>query len=359
MTLISRAPSHYRPRRTRQRCGRFSVHPMADHGRGRLLYRDGSVQAILLSPLHGTARFAPQSKVNADGGTEPPNRRERTEAMRRSGLAAIAAATLFSSQAAESQPVSLPVALTYADLADLAVTAPVAAHVRIARAERLRAEEAASAPAGHRRFLVEADIVALIRGAQGMPARIRYLVDLPNDARGRAADLRRRSEWLLLASRAPARPEELRLVAPDAQLPYSAELAERLRAILRESSAATAAPRITGIGRAFHVPGSLPGESETQFFLQTANNRPISISVLRRPNEPARWGVSLTEVIDEAAPSPARDTLLWYRLACSLPAQLPRASLGEANAEEAGAIETDYRLVIENLGRCPRNRPRA
>ncbi|MGQ0661157.1 MAG: hypothetical protein ACT4N3_09855 [Sphingosinicella sp.] len=236
------------------------------------------------------------------------------------------------------------------------MTAPIAAHVRIARVDRLRAEEAASAPAGHRRFLVDADIVALIRGAQGMPARIRYLVDLPNDARGRPADLRRRSEWLLLASRSPVRPEELRLVAPDAQLPYSAELAERLRAILRESNAATAAPRITGIGRAFHVPGSLPGESETQFFLQTANNRPISISVLRRPNEPPRWGVSLTEVIDEAAPSPARDTLLWYRLACSLPAQLPRASLSEASAEEGRAIEADYRFVMETLGRCQRNR---
>jgi hypothetical protein len=171
--------------------------------------------------------------------------------------------------------------------------------------------------------------------------------------------LRRRSEWLVLASRSPVRAEELRLAAPDAQIAYAPELAERLRAILRESSAATAAPRITGIGRAFHVPGSLPGESETQFFLQTANGRPISVSVLRRPNEPPRWGVSLTEVIDEAAPSPARDTLVWYRLACSLPAQLPRASLSEASAEEVRAIESDYRLVMENLGRCVRSRRRA
>ena len=43
-----------------------------------------------------------------------------------------------------------------------------------------------------------------------------------------------------------------------------------LRAIVRESSAADAAPRIVGIGRAFYVPGSLAGESETQFFLLTA-----------------------------------------------------------------------------------------
>lgn len=272
------------------------------------------------------------------------------------GLWTAAGLLLLTSQAAESQTDSAIQAVTYADLADLSVAAPIAAHVRLARVERLREAEAPTAPEGHRRFLVEADIVALIRGPNGLPARIRYLVDLPNDSRGRPADLRRRSEWLLLASRSETRPDELRLAAPDAQLAYTPDLAERLRAILRESSLAGAPPRITGIGRAFHVPGSLPGESETQFFLQTANGRPISISVLRRPNEPPRWGVSLTEVIDEAAPTPARDTLVWYRLACSLPATLPRASLSEAGADEARAIEADYRLVMENLGRCTRNR---
>lgn len=274
------------------------------------------------------------------------------------GLRAAAGLLLVASQAAESQTDSPAPALTYADLADLAIAAPVAAHVRVARVERLREAEAPNAPPGHRRFLVEADIVALIRGPSGLPARIRYLVDLPNDSRGRPAELRRRSEWLLLASRSTVRPEELRLAAPDAQLAYTPELAERLRTVLREASASGAAPRITGIGRAFHVPGSLPGESETQFFLQTEGNRPISISVLRRPNEPPRWAVSLTEVIDEAAPSPARDTLLWYRLACSLPAELPRQSLSESSAEEARAIEADYRLVMESLGRCARNRTR-
>lgn len=274
------------------------------------------------------------------------------------GLRAVVCLSLLAGQAAESQTNSAATALTYADLADLALTAPIAAHVRIARVERLREAEAPSTPAGHRRFLVEADIVALIRGPSGLPARIRYLVDLPNDSRGRSAEIRRRSEWLLLASRSTARPEELRLAAPDAQLPYTPEQAERLRGVLREASAAGAPPRIIGIGRAFHVPGSLPGESETQFFLQTEGNRPISISVLRRPNEAPRWAVSLTEVIDESAPSPTRDTLLWYRLACSLPAELPRQSLSEASAEEARAIEADYRLVMENLGRCPRNRAR-
>jgi len=276
--------------------------------------------------------------------------------IRKAALAAGAVLLIANSQTTETQTLSSAGGVTYADLADRALPPPIAAHIRIARVDRLRTEEAASAPPGHRRFLVDADIIALIRGPAGLPARIRYLVDLPNDARGRPADLRRRSEWLIFASRSTVRPDELRLASPDSQLAFAPETADRVRALLREAAAPGAAPRITGIGRAFHVPGSLPGESETQFFLQAAGDRPISISVLRRPNQEPRWGVSLTEVIDEAAPSPARNTLLWYRLACSLPQRLPRQSLSEANAEEARAIEADYRLVMEALGRCERNR---
>ena len=119
-----------------------------------------------------------------------------------------------------------------------------------------------------------------------------------------------------------------------------------------------APPRLTGIGRAFHVPGSLPGESETQIFLQTAGGRPISLTVLRRPGQQPRWAVALSEIVDEAAAPPAPDTLLWYRLACTLPAALPPQSLSEASAEEAQAIRADYAVVIDGLGRCTRHRSR-
>jgi hypothetical protein len=270
-----------------------------------------------------------------------------------------AAAALIAAQPVESQTVSPPPPrLTYADLADLALAAPIAVHLRIRDADALDAREAPNLPPGRRRFLVEADVVALIRGAGGLPARVGYLVDLANDSRGHAARLRRRDEVLVLAARVPNRPAELRLAAPDAQLPYSAETAARLRAILRESSAADAAPRIAGIGRAFHVEGSLPGEGETQIFLQTADQRPISLNILRRPGEQTRWSVALSEIVDEAAAPPAPETLLWYRLACTLPPRLPQQSLSEAGPDEAQAIQADYRLVIDGLGPCARTRGR-
>ncbi len=175
--------------------------------------------------------------------------------------------------------------LTYADLADLGAGAPVVAHLRVRGSDRLGEREAATVPQGFTRFEIEAEVVALIRGAGGVPARVRYLVDLPNDSRGRPARITRRSEYLVFATRVPTRPDELRLVTADAQLAYSGAAAELLRGIVREASAAEAPPRITGIGRAFSVPGSLPGESETQIFLLTADQRPISLTVLRRPGE--------------------------------------------------------------------------
>jgi len=270
-----------------------------------------------------------------------------------------AGAALLLAQPIESQPIPpAPAGLTYADLADLSLAAPVVAHLRVRDADTLDPRDAPNLPPGRRRFLVEADIVALIRGAGGLPARVSYLVDLANDSRGRPARLRRGDELLVLAVRAPNRPAELRLVAPDAQLPYAPETAERLRAILRDSSAAGAAPRLTGIGRAFHVEGSLPGESETQIFLQAAGDRPISLNILRRPGEQPRWSVALSEIVDEAARPPAPETLLWYRLACTLPPRLPPQSLNEATPEESRAIEADYRLVLDGLGPCARTRAR-
>lgn len=258
--------------------------------------------------------------------------------------------------AADSQPLPAPLSFTYADMADLALAAPVAAHVRVARATALRERDVTGVPPGHRRFYVEAELVSLIRGPGGFPSTVAYLVDLPNDFRGRAARIERRSEFLLLAAPVSGRTGELRLVAPDAMLPYAPAEAERLRAILREAARSDAPPRITGIGRAFHVPGALPGESETQIFLQTADNRPVSLTVLRRPGQRPQWAVALSEIVDDAAAPPAPDTLLWYRLACTLPPALPAQSLRDASRAEANAIQADYRLVIERLGPCRRAR---
>jgi hypothetical protein len=270
-------------------------------------------------------------------------------------MTAAAALTILAATPGESlAPQVAAPALAYADLADLGLAAPVVAHVRIVEAIELKGARAAGVRPGLTRFYVEADTVSLLGGASGIAARVRYLVDLPRDSAGRAPKLRKRAEYILFAEPVAGRPGELRLIAPDAQLAWSAGQADTLRSILREARGGGAPPQVTGIGRAFHVPGSLPGESETQIFLQTADGRPVSLNVLRRPGQTPRWSVALSEIVDDAAEPPRPETLLWYRLACTLPPVLPRQSLVEADSPDA--IRADYRLVIDGLGRCDRTR---
>ena len=267
-------------------------------------------------------------------------------------LLAVVLAT-FSAQA-DSQPAAT--APTYADLADLALAAPIAAQVRVAKAVQVEAKRAIGLRPGLARFYVEASLVSLVRSPTTLPARLSWVVDLPLDGKGKPAKPRKGTDYLLLAAPVPGRPGELRLIAPDAQIGFTPQRAEQLRSIVREATSALPPPRIAGIGRAFHVPGAVRGESETQFFLQTAEGRPVSLSVLRRPGATPLWAVALSEIVDEAAAAPAPGTLLWYRLACGLPRMLPRQSLAEADAEAAAAIQADYRFILDRLGPCLRSR---
>src|SRR4051794_25231493 len=111
--------------------------------------------------------------------------------------------------------------LSYADAADLALAAPVVAHVRVAEAIALKDAPASGVPAGLARLYVAADVIGLIRAPGALPARIAYLVDLPRDASGKAPRLKKGTELLVLAAPVPGRDGDLRLVARDGQLPYS------------------------------------------------------------------------------------------------------------------------------------------
>ena len=271
-------------------------------------------------------------------------------------LACLAISTPFASYAAVPQQPIVNNSFSYADLADLAVDAPIVAGVLVSDAIQLKGAQAADVPAGMARFYVEATVQTLVRGADGLQAQVNYLTDVPLGPSNRPPKLRK-ARMLLLAAPVPGRPGTLQLVAPDAQISWTPDAEQRLRAILLEATAKDAPPHITGVGNAFHVPGAIPGESETQIFLTTQDGRPISLSVLRRPDETPRWAVALGEMVDEAAAPPKPDSLLWYRLACFLPANLPDSAIASMGDADAVATRDDYRLIIEGLGPCNRTRP--
>ncbi len=256
---------------------------------------------------------------------------------------------------AYSQPVPPVDPLQYAGLADLSVNAPLIVHVTVKKAIKVDAERALNAPPGTQRFYVEAETNALIRGQGGITGAIRYIIDLPLDQRGRAPKIKKR-DFIIFAQRSARGNGEVQLVARDAQILWSPTRETRVRSIVREIVARDAPPAISRIASAFHVPGTIIGEGETQVFLETATGTPISITVLSRQGQRKVWAVSLGEIVDEAATAPPRNSLLWYRLACFLPRQLPANILTDDAYSSALEARKDYQLVLTSLGNCPRSR---
>jgi hypothetical protein len=279
--------------------------------------------------------------------------------------ALLAAVALAASPAAaaipgQSAPISVGSAnigsgISYADLTDLVIASPVIADATIRSAVRLKGADALGVAPGFTRYYVEADLGALVRGTGGLPPRIGYLLDIAPDSSGRLPKLKK-MRVLLFGRPVAGRPDQIQLAAPDAQIVWTPADDARIRTIATALVDADAPPVITGIGNVFHVPGALPGEGETQVFLTTANGAPVSLTVLRRPGEQPRWAVALSEIVDEAAAPPARDTLLWYRLACALPAELPERSTASLAPSDATLAREDYGYVLQQLGPCRRTR---
>jgi hypothetical protein len=270
----------------------------------------------------------------------------------------IAAAAAIATPAAAQQAnpaVTTPAipASSYADVADLAVGAATIIDARIRRARAVPPETAPNIPPQLVRLYVEAEVNGVLYGRDPVARRVAFLVDQPRRADGRAPRLN--GTRVLLFARPVTQSNRLLLTTPSAMLGWDAAREATVRAIVTELGRAPAPPRVTGVGQLFHVPGTIPGESETQIFLRTESGDPVSLSILRRPGQSPRWAVAFGEIVDESATVPQRRTLGWYRLACGLPSTLPAASLAAMPAAHARVTAEDYGVVLRALGPCDRS----
>lgn len=276
------------------------------------------------------------------------------------GFASILLGFSWISAAQTSEP--LPPALvvpaesaSYADIADLVVISPLIVDATIKNLRKIAPEQAVGVPPTLQRVLVEADVGALIRGQEGVTPRVRFLLDVPKDPKGKLPKLKKQ-RLFLLGSTVPGRPGEIRLSRPNALVQWSPGNDQLVRAITKEAVQIDAPERITGVTSAFYSAGTVLGEGETQIFLKTAKDQPLSLSVLSRPGEAKRWAVSTAEVIDESATAPQKFTLLWYRLACGLPRALSPELVEAADSGNAARAQADYKYILDSLGPCGRKR---
>lgn len=253
--------------------------------------------------------------------------------------------------AAAQPPAAAPLAWT--DIADLVLASPAILQVRVARASRLDRRAAPDVPAGEMRLLVEADLVAVHKAPAEVVGRARWLWQGPA-ARGRLP-IARGDELVLFATpaTAPGGPgaalgPDWRLLNAAGQQRWSEALEASIRAILAEAQAPEAVQAITAVASGFHAAGTIAGESESQFFLETDKGRPIALVVLRRPGAAPKVAVAVGDLIDESAQPVRPQTLLWRALACTAPARLPAALAGDRG------LADDWAEVRRQLGPCGR-----
>jgi len=283
------------------------------------------------------------------------SRRDRAFPRARALVAAILLAGGGASAVAQNGPPVAPAEPTYADLADLAESASVVALVEVRDQAEVEPERAPGLAPGHARLYVEVRTVALLAGRSALGESLVYLADVPRDAKGKAPRLKKQ-RFLVFADPVAGRPGSLQLVDPAAQLPATPAAEQLARTVIAALAAPDAPPVVTGIRDAMSVPGNLAGESETQLFLDTASGQPVSLSVVRRPGMEPEWGVSWSEIVDQSARPPGPQTVAWYRLACSLPAQLPAGAFLQQDQASRRRVEADYEFIIGQLGGCPRTR---
>ena len=162
------------------------------------------------------------------------------------GLAAIAAVSGMSRPHAAqvmavSGPASAPASAnapapanaSYADIVDLADKTPIILRAEIRKIARLDPARSVGVKPGQARVYVEARTQALLFGASAIGESLRYLVDVPLDARGKLPNLRK-SVVLLFARPVANLPGELQLVAPDAQIAWAPDTEARVRGVIAE-----------------------------------------------------------------------------------------------------------------------------
>ena len=241
---------------------------------------------------------------------------------------------------AMAQPAPLAAALTYADLVDLAEPAEAVVRVQIRKQATVEPERSPGLKPGFVRLYIEATTLALLKGPRPVGESLRYLVDVPLDAKGKAPKLKKQ-DVLLITRASSARPGEVALLHPDSQIAWSAEVEARLRPILADLAQADVRPAIASVREALSVQGNLVGESETQYFLATADRELVSITVVRRPAMPPVWGVAWDEIVDQAAAPPQRDTIECTGSPASCPRPCPgRPTLHPTRARGPGPKPT-------------------
>lgn len=240
---------------------------------------------------------------------------------------------------------------SYDALTNIALESPLVADIIVKKVNSLPASQSVGVPANKKRILIIAELQSLIRARKGLNSEIKFLFDAPLDSRGKIPKLKK-LRFLAFGSNVKNNADFIKLTHIASMIPYTQNANNALRTIIKDIIAEDAPQKITSISSAFHSPGTIIGEGETQIFLNTETGQPIAISVISKQNQRPKWSASTSEVIDINATEPARNSLLGHRLACGLPNMIDNDKIEAASSKDRRKAATDYDYVRSSIGRC-------
>lgn len=203
-----------------------------------------------------------------------------------------------------------------ADIIRLTLDAPVIVTAEIVKTDEVKRRDASDLPPGGRRRLVRARITSVIKAPSLTPPQIEYLQDwIPADG-GKKPPRLEGARVLVFLAPSKRRDDQYSLIDRRAQTGQEPASERLVRAILLDAETPQLRSlRIAGVSAVFDW------GDRRQFLVDTTDGRKLSLDTTP---EGSAVKVSFDETSGDAKTVQA-GSLLWFRLACELPANLPDA----------------------------------
>ena len=267
-------------------------------------------------------------------------------------LVCAAAILIASGQAvAAPAPPPPPPPQSYAQLARLYLASPIVLRAQVKSEAKLSKKTLAAMeplPPQQGRLMLGVEIQSVLKAPQALPAQMSFLWQGPLDANGKLPKLRKSSRLFFLMPTGPS----VTLVEVGAAPLWSSADEETLRAIGREASDPVAVGLAPGALRLATVtPADGDRSSPFVHFLFETRGGSNLVAILERAD--GRWLLRTTtsDLDQDARPVPP-NSLLWYHLACGLPAAPPDPVSRQASAEDAALAREAWAGMLADLGPC-------
>jgi hypothetical protein len=260
--------------------------------------------------------------------------------------AAIAFATKLVAQPA---PTPYPVA------ARLYLNSPVVARGLITSQSKLNKKGNASLPplpTGQGRAMLEAELQTVLKAPDALPASLKFLWQGPLDAKGKLPTFKKQTLLLFLTPATANGVTGYGLTDINSVRPWLPTEDAQLRAIA--AAAQDPAQRglaIKGVRTTFvTMPEDANSTPYVHILFSTMNNAPLA-AILEKQSGQWMLRTTLTD-LDQDAVGIQRQSLLWYHMACGLPAEPPAAVAKQPTEAESALARDAWSGMLEQLGPC-------